>query len=369
MTDLDMAKTIYEKRKEKGLTQTELADFVGVSKSSVSKWETGKSYPDITFLPVLASCFNITVDELINYQPQISKAEIRKLYKKYSKDFAEKPVEQVMNQVDKTIKKYYSCFDLVFQMASLKVNHYSLVPDNKKQLYIQQTMGLFQRVKNDSNDISLCKMANFMEAYCYMILSKPDKIIELLKDKNVNLCDESNLLAMGYSLNNQMEKAKETIQIGIYNNMLNLIQNLITLLQFNSGDKKAAHMIFSRITAITQAFEIESFHPAIMFSVYLTSAQVFAAQNDYNQALILLDKYCNLATSDIYPIKLQGDTFFNMIENFLDELDLGTDVPRDTKTIKQSIVMSIVENPVFVPICDNAKFKAIVKKLKTNLGG
>ncbi|MCP8382539.1 helix-turn-helix domain-containing protein [Clostridioides difficile] len=67
MNELNIARTLILKRKEKGITQDELANYIGVSKASVSKWETGQSYPDITFLPQLATYFNITVDELICY--------------------------------------------------------------------------------------------------------------------------------------------------------------------------------------------------------------------------------------------------------------------------------------------------------------
>ena len=59
---LDMSKIILQKRKEKQVTQQQLADFVGVSKASVSKLEKWQTYPDITLLPLLASYFDITVD-------------------------------------------------------------------------------------------------------------------------------------------------------------------------------------------------------------------------------------------------------------------------------------------------------------------
>jgi transcriptional regulator with XRE-family HTH domain len=55
--ELNIAKTIVSKRREKGITQDELAAYIGVSKASVSKWETGQSYPDILFLPQLAAYF------------------------------------------------------------------------------------------------------------------------------------------------------------------------------------------------------------------------------------------------------------------------------------------------------------------------
>lgn len=51
-------------RKLKGITQSELADMVGVSCQAVSKWERQNSYPDITVLPTLADIFGITIDEL-----------------------------------------------------------------------------------------------------------------------------------------------------------------------------------------------------------------------------------------------------------------------------------------------------------------
>lgn len=57
MKEINIAKTLVVKRKEKGITQEELAKYIGVSKASISKWGTGQSYPDITFLPQPRYCF------------------------------------------------------------------------------------------------------------------------------------------------------------------------------------------------------------------------------------------------------------------------------------------------------------------------
>lgn len=52
-------------RKERGMTQSELAEKMGVTDKAVSKWERDLSFPDIATLPRLAEIFNVTVDELM----------------------------------------------------------------------------------------------------------------------------------------------------------------------------------------------------------------------------------------------------------------------------------------------------------------
>ena len=56
-------------RKMKKMSQEDLADKVGVSRQTLSKWETGESVPDITNCQALASVFGVSLDDLINYEP------------------------------------------------------------------------------------------------------------------------------------------------------------------------------------------------------------------------------------------------------------------------------------------------------------
>lgn len=58
-------KIINSKRKEKGLTQIQLAEILNVSNRAVSKWENGDGFPDITLLPDISAALDITIDELL----------------------------------------------------------------------------------------------------------------------------------------------------------------------------------------------------------------------------------------------------------------------------------------------------------------
>lgn len=56
---------IAQIRKEKELTQKQLADKIGVSNATISKWETGKGFPDISLLEPLSEALNVSVSEIL----------------------------------------------------------------------------------------------------------------------------------------------------------------------------------------------------------------------------------------------------------------------------------------------------------------
>ena len=62
---MTLAEKLLVLRTEKGLSQEELAEQMGVSRQSVSKWETGQSVPDLDKIIKLADLFGVTVDELV----------------------------------------------------------------------------------------------------------------------------------------------------------------------------------------------------------------------------------------------------------------------------------------------------------------
>ncbi|MCM1114094.1 MAG: helix-turn-helix domain-containing protein [Clostridium sp.] len=58
-------KIISDKRKAMGLNQIQLGERLNVSNRTISKWENGDGYPDITLLPDIAKCLDVTIDELL----------------------------------------------------------------------------------------------------------------------------------------------------------------------------------------------------------------------------------------------------------------------------------------------------------------
>ena len=61
---------LIQLRKFRGMTQEDLAEIVGVSRQAVAKWESGESFPDIEKSRLLAEAFDVSLDELVNHQPE-----------------------------------------------------------------------------------------------------------------------------------------------------------------------------------------------------------------------------------------------------------------------------------------------------------
>ena len=62
-------------RKQKGLTQEELAEKLYISRTAVSKWESGRGYPNIDSLKAISKLFEITIDELLSGDELLNIAE------------------------------------------------------------------------------------------------------------------------------------------------------------------------------------------------------------------------------------------------------------------------------------------------------
>ena len=63
-------------RKTEGLTQEQVANYLGVSTPAVNKWEKGNTYPDISLLPALARLLKIDMNELFSFREELTEKEI-----------------------------------------------------------------------------------------------------------------------------------------------------------------------------------------------------------------------------------------------------------------------------------------------------
>lgn len=372
MREINISAVIAAKRREKGITQDELAEYIGVTKASVSKWETAQSYPDITLLPRLASYFHISIDELIGYLPQMPHDDITKTYNRLSHDFSCKPFDAVYAECQAIIKKYYACFPLLQQMAVLLINHYMLPQEKEKQEETLNTIiSLCEHIKTECHDIWLAKQANSIEALSYLVLQKPLDVLELLDGTLQPISGDEVILSNAYQMKGNTDKAKAVLQVSIYQYVITLLGLAPSYLMLHTEDKRKAEMILERYLAISKAFEIEKLRPDLLVQLYYVAALVYAGQKESEKTLEMLMAYTLTCTADSFFIRIQegfhADDFFDSIGEWFEKFDIYKKLPRDKKLVKEDILKVIRDNPSFVFLVEDPKYQKIIKTLEGSL--
>ena len=117
---MSLGKSLYDARKKSGLSQEAVAEKLGISRQTVSKWELDETVPDIMQAKKLSNIYNITLDELIKFDIDVKKLE----------DTIKNTSEEVQNKVDWTklwaskypiLEKYKSEVQTEEYMSTLKV--------------------------------------------------------------------------------------------------------------------------------------------------------------------------------------------------------------------------------------------------------
>ena len=91
---MEFNEKLQELRKSRSMTQEELAEVLFVSRTAISKWESGRGYPSIDSLKEISRYFSVTIDDLICSEEMISVAENEK------KEFADKSLSLICNAMD-----------------------------------------------------------------------------------------------------------------------------------------------------------------------------------------------------------------------------------------------------------------------------
>ena len=150
-------------RLEKNLTQEKLADFLGVSFQSISKWERGDTYPDITMLPCIASFFCVSVDELLGVDKAKDEAEILKELEAYDNLTDTDMKQKIINSL---IKKFPGDFRILLRYMTCLVHFKENTPENVAKI-ISVYENIQQNCNNDKIRISAKRhMAELYRELC-----------------------------------------------------------------------------------------------------------------------------------------------------------------------------------------------------------
>jgi len=132
--ELNFGEKIKQLRRSRNLTQEALADALGISAQSVSKWECAYGYPDITQLPAIANFFGVTIDELLNNDKD-GRTKAREYFDAHHRDYGEASKEKI-EFISEYCRRYpdepYFAYVLC---TNLSVHITQVCPENRGKYY------------------------------------------------------------------------------------------------------------------------------------------------------------------------------------------------------------------------------------------
>ena len=101
---MQIGETIRKYRKERNMTQEEMAKRLGVTPPAVNKWENGNSFPDIMLLAPIARLLDISVDTLLSFHGELTDEEIRQIINEADKKLKNNSYEEAFVFIRKIMK-------------------------------------------------------------------------------------------------------------------------------------------------------------------------------------------------------------------------------------------------------------------------
>lgn len=143
---------IKKYRKNKGMTQEEMATCLGITTPAVNKWERGNTLPDITLLAPIARLLGITTDELLSFKDELTDEEINQYVSNVQKDLGNKSFHEVFNSVKEKIEEYPNCEGLIWQAAVILDANRIVTELPDKENYDNTIFGWFERCLLSKNE-------------------------------------------------------------------------------------------------------------------------------------------------------------------------------------------------------------------------
>ena len=345
-----LSENLVSFRKAHKLTQSDVADHIGVTKASVSKWETGQTMPDVALLPLIASFYNVTLDELMGYEPQLSREQIQEVYRQFSERFAAEPFDAVYPDIQIQIRQYFACCPFLFQMAVLLLNHCDPRLGERISEVRAAIISLCLEVEQKSEDRNLCESAHTIRMMVSLQSGSYQEVIDELSDLTLpdRIDDQTSLLIMAHMAKGELPEAERAAQISIYKQLLLLVQHSMHLLTLSANDPARLEMTLTRMEALMQAYDLIHLHPNTAAAYYYQAAVTIAALLTSQKAaagftgervVSLLQNYRH-AVMILFrnDLKIHGDEYFSCITEWFSESALGEISVRSKKEVLATVL-------------------------------
>jgi len=240
---MNIGTTIKKYRRQLDFTQEQLAEYLNVSVSAVSQWESGKTIPDISTSLTLANFFDITLDELFDRTSREKEKDLAE-YDALDRQYAQRgEVKKQLALWREAVQKYPREFSCLIDLANaLEASIYSFGDSEEKEKNAKESVAVCQRILKDCNDSNIRSRALqiLVHVYSYKDLSLAceEKAVEYaMMADSLFTCREL-LLEFAYFT----EESRESRRYTKHSNMLSYMDLLTQNLYYGQFDREEQKM-------------------------------------------------------------------------------------------------------------------------------
>lgn len=363
--------TIRELRKNKNLTQEELAEAINVTPQAISKWENNVGLPDISQIIPVATFFGVSADIILGISDNNRNEEINEILNMCNDRSLRKYDVESWLLIQDVLKKYPSNLDLLqesieYGIALSYKGNYCYNEEYAERIYKETTRQAELIVKYSSN------LTNILRAHMIMVIlhSSFGNAESAVKHANeLPMRSDMTVHAMCAWINkafNEFEIEKINLQRDLQQHMHSSI-NTLGLLGISYENTKnyeeALKMYFTILNIINEVFKEDDYIPALykleMGNVYALIARTWLSMGNTDKCFDFLEQMVDI---EIYHNNVEVKEF-KIKNKYLDKS--GTYNYANYRAFdKDSDVLCSLNLECFNSIKDNERYKEIVKKAK-----
>lgn len=328
---------IKEKRKQLGLTQENIAEYLGVSTPAVSKWENGTTYPDITLLPGLARLLKTDLNTLLSFNEEMSEIEINNVVMTVQSTIQEEGFEKAFQYALEQVRAFPTCENLIYSLGIILQPSLGLQPIDQQHKYREELAKLYFRIRNSEN-IEIKKEAISYLFYLYCEKREYDKATALLSDYPA---DTKLMMAHLYQQKKEYEPSCVLLEHRMLEIAVELQSILVSLTQIALSEKRNADA--EKLACIQE--QIAKQFGILECTAYTAQLECAVNEKDAERctqvlSLILssMEEKWNISSSALYQhLNLSDENIENLPQQLLSSMIEQLLLDDDTSFLKENL--------------------------------
>lgn len=263
---MQIGEVIRTYRKQKNMTQEEMANYLGVTAPAVNKWENGNSMPDITLLAPIARLLGITLDILLSFREELTEEEINSFVQEVDNRFRveNEAYEEVFLWVKEKIECYPNCYRLIWQMAVI-LDAWRLIKGvSDLEKYDSYILDWYERALHSEDEKIRTGAADslftfFMRKEQY---EEAEKYLSCFSEQSPERKRKQAFIFSKTGKTKEAYKAYEELLFSEYQ-MLSMVFNGIYGLAIEDNNLPKAHEIVNKQQELAKLFDMGEYHESL----------------------------------------------------------------------------------------------------------